>query len=91
MDGTPKLRGLQIDILTPKLMIFEAGRKYFCIVLLITSLDEILKEVRIRINIREKMDEEKYTFKIAVKAPSGAVLDSNNNEAHLVINSKFFS
>ncbi|VDO09292.1 unnamed protein product [Rodentolepis nana] len=73
LDATSKRDGLEVELLSPKLVTFEA--------------DEILKHVRIRVSMNEELDAEKSSFSVAVKAPSAAVLDTNS-EAIVIINHK---
>ncbi|VUZ41620.1 unnamed protein product [Hymenolepis diminuta] len=72
-DSASKLNGLEMELLSPKLVTFKA--------------DEILKQVRIRVNMNEKQNTDKSFFSVAVKAPSAAVLDTNS-EATVIINQK---
>lgn len=70
LNDTTDLKTLDVDILSPKLVVFDA--------------DEVIKQVRMRVTLSSEMSSEKQFFTVAVKAPSGAVLDGNS-EAHIVM------
>ncbi|VDK32500.1 unnamed protein product [Taenia asiatica] len=73
LDDTADAENFEVDILSPKLIVFEA--------------DEVVKEVRMRVTLSGELTSEKQFFTVAVKAPSGAVLDANS-ETHVVMHNR---
>lgn len=98
LDGIEDLKDVEIDLLSPKLVVFEPGDikhsilaeldhefSYSSVMFLL--LDEVAKQVRVRVTVSREMTLDKQFFTAAVKAPTAAVLDSNS-EAHVVIMGK---
>ncbi|KAL5106923.1 FRAS1-related extracellular matrix protein 1 [Taenia crassiceps] len=73
LDGTSEAENLEVDMLSPKLVVFEA--------------DEVVKQVRIRVTLSGELTSERQFFTVTVKAPSGAVLDENS-EAHVIMHGR---